>query len=268
MMPRGRVDLRRLEVTGRYARQVLFGGLGKEGQRRLGEGFAVVVGCGGLGSITATLLARAGAGRLRVIDRDRVDYSNLHRQLLYDEEDARNRAFKAEAAERRLRSFNSTVVVEGVVEDVGAANVEGLLRGADVVVDGLDNFETRFLLNDASLKLGIPWIYAGVGASGGMTMNVLPGRPPCLRCLLRSIPDPQAVEMMEAAGLIGPAPVLVGSLQSVEAMKVMTGAAVRGGRLTCMDAWSGRFDVVDVAPDPDCRSCRGHYDFLKDKAGR
>src|SRR5712692_6408313 len=170
----------------KYSRQILFAPLGLEGQERLLHSSAVLVGCGALGTAVANLLVRAGVGRLRIIDRDFVEPSNLQRQTLFEESDARDALPKAVAAERRLRAINSGVAVEGIVADLGPKNAEELLRGFPLILDGTDNFETRFLLNDAAIYLGVPWIYAAVVASYGVTLTVRPGHTACLACALES----------------------------------------------------------------------------------
>jgi len=168
----------------KYSRQVLFAGIGKAGQERLLASRAVIVGCGAIGAAAANLLVRAGVGHLRILDRDFVEPSNLQRQTLFDEADARDALPKAVAAERKLRSINSEIVVEGVVADLNPRNVEELLAGFDIILDGTDNFETRFLVNDFAVKTATPWIYAAAVASYGVTMTIRPGNTPCLACML------------------------------------------------------------------------------------
>lgn len=208
----------------RYSRQILFSGIGEEGQRRLGNSRVVIIGCGALGTIIATSLVRAGVGKVRIIDRDFIEYHNLQRQALFDEDDIRNGLSKAIAAERHLRKVNSSVEVEGIVADVNFTNVERLITGADVILDGLDNFETRLLINDVSLKYKIPWVYGGAISSSGMTMNIIPGETACFRCFCSAAPAPGVVPTCETAGVIGPAPFIIGSLQTAEAMKILVGA--------------------------------------------
>jgi molybdopterin/thiamine biosynthesis adenylyltransferase len=174
------------KIYERYSRQILFEGIGEAGQQRLMDSSAVLVGCGALGTAVANLLVRAGLGRLRIVDRDFVEPSNLQRQTLFTEDDARQALPKAIAAERRLGEINSGVRVEGVVADLRPANAEELLGGFPLVLDGADNFETRLLINDAAVKLGVPWIYAAVIASYGVTMTIHPGRTACLACLVES----------------------------------------------------------------------------------
>src|SRR6266566_1595557 len=171
-------------VLDRYVRQMRYAPLGEEGQRRLMAGRALVCGCGALGSMIAALLARAGVGKLRIVDRDFLELNNLQRQMLYDEADVAAGLPKAIAAAEHLRRINSAIEIEPVVADVTAANVLELCRDVDVVVDGTDNFETRFLVNEAALKLGLPWVYGGAVGASGQTMTILPGETPCLRCLI------------------------------------------------------------------------------------
>jgi len=167
----------------RYSRQILLPEIGEKGQRKLGNSSAVIIGCGGLGGIIATSLVRTGVGKVKLVDRDIVEYHNLHRQILFNEEDVKNKLPKAVAAERNLKKVNSSVEVEGIVADVHNANIESMVAGADIIMDGLDNLETRFIINDASLKYKIPWVYGGALATSGMTASIIPGETPCFRCI-------------------------------------------------------------------------------------
>src|SRR4030042_1329758 len=167
----------------RYSRQTVFPGIGEDGQNKLNNGCVVIIGCGALGCNIANFLVRAGVGKVRIIDRDFIEYHNLHRQVLFNEDDIRSRLPKAIAAERHLKKVNSTIAVEGIIADVNYTNIERFCRGADVILDGLDNLETRFLINDVALKQKIPWVYGGAVASNGMTMTVIPGKTPCLSCV-------------------------------------------------------------------------------------
>ena len=208
----------------KYSRQILFAGLGEQGQERLLASSAVVVGCGAIGAAAANLLVRAGVGRIRIIDRDFVEPSNLQRQTLFDEADARDALPKAVAAERKLRSINSSVSVEGIVADVNPHNAEELLAGFDVILDGTDNFETRFLVNDFAVKSGQPWIYAAAVASYGLTMTIRPGLTPCLACLLPADRRGQGLEeTCDTIGVLGPIVNLIASLEVAEAMKLLAG---------------------------------------------
>ncbi|OHB91235.1 MAG: hypothetical protein A3D89_05755 [Planctomycetes bacterium RIFCSPHIGHO2_02_FULL_52_58] len=263
--------------TERYLRQILFHPIGKEGQRRLAEASAVVVGCGAIGSTTASLLARSGIGYLRVIDRDVLEESNLQRQELFDEEDLREGLPKALAAEKRLRRINSTIRVEGITADLNPANAETLLRDAQVILDGTDNFETRLLLNDYALKTGTPWIYSACLGSQALLMDVLPGKTLCLRCLVDSIPLPGSLPTCETAGILAPAAKLIASIQTTEALKILTNhqeALISG--LVNIDLWKGSFQKVDTqtafigsgpaTPSPTCPACqKGEYEFLNAK---
>src|SRR2546422_6562247 len=220
----------------KYSRQILFAGIGEEGQKRLLASSAVVVGCGAIGAAAANLLARAGVGRLRVVDRDFVEPTNLQRQTLFDEADARDALPKAVAAERKLRSVNSAVGVEGVVADVGPRNAEELLNGFDVILDGTDNFETRFLVNDVAVKSGRPWIYAAAVASYGLTMTVLPAATACLACLLESGAAGHGLEeTCDTIGVLGPIVNLIASLEVAEALKILSGhtETLQGRLLSC-----------------------------------
>ena len=248
----------------RYSRQILFAGLGEEGQRHLLASSAVLVGCGAIGTAVANLLVRAGVGRLRVVDRDFVEPSNLQRQTLFDEADARDALPKAVAAERKLRAVNSGVAVEGVVSDLTPRNAEQLLSGFDLILDGTDNFETRFLINDAAVKLGIPWIYAAAVASYGLTMTILPGESACLACLLETGAGERLEETCDTVGVLGAIAGVIASLEAAEAVKLLARRKdALHGRLISCDVWTGRFQAVHAGRDPQCRACaRGEFSWL------
>ncbi len=251
----------------RYSRQTLFSGIGEEGQKRLGNSCVVIIGCGALGTIIATSLVRAGVGKVRIIDRDFIEYHNLQRQVLFDEDDVRDGLPKAIAAERHLKRVNSLVQVEGIVADVNYINIEGFIGDADLVLDGLDNLETRFLINDACLKHKIPWVYGGAISSSGMTMSIIPGQTPCLRCFSASPPS-GILLTCDTAGVIGPAPFIIGSLESVEAMKILVGAEAEVNRdLISIDVWKGTFIHFKISHHPDCPACHGKYEFLEGRYG-
>ncbi len=257
---RARPKLYNNEVTPRslekYSRQVLFTPLGRQGQERLLASRAVVVGCGALGSFSSAALVRAGVGVVVVADRDYVEPSNLQRQSLFEEQDAEQALPKAVAAERRLRALNSDVKVEGRVLDVTPENVEELISGAQVVLDGTDNFETRYLVNDAAVKLGVPWIYAAAVGSYGVTMPVLPGRTACLACVFPAPPS-GPLETCETAGILGTAASAVASFQVTDALKLLAGACVEP-RLLSLDVWQNRISAIQVGgPAPGCEVCGG-----------
>lgn len=250
-------------MTNRYSRQTLFPGIGEEGQRRLGNSYVVIIGCGALGAIIATSLVRAGVGKVRIIDRDFIEDHNLQRQVLFDEDDIKNQLPKAVAAEQHLKKVNSSVEVEGIVADVNYTNIEKLTSGADLILDGLDNFETRFLINDVSLKHKIPWIYGGAISSLGMTMTIIPGETPCFRCVMPGEPSVRMSLTCDTAGVISPAPFIIGSLESAEAMKILVGARNINRNLIYIDVWEGTFRHLKISSRSDCPACRGTYEFLK-----
>ena len=242
----------------KYSRQILFAPIGEEGQRRLLASSIVIVGCGALGAAAANLLTRAGVGRLRIIDRDFVEPSNLQRQTLFDQSDALAALPKSVAAQRKLHSINSTVSVEGVVADLGPGNASDLLACFDLILDGTDNFETRFLINDFAVRNAKPWIYGAAVASYGLTMTIRPGVTPCLACLMET--QQQGLEeTCDTIGVLGPIVNLIASLQAAEAIKVLAGRTdALHGRLISSDVWSGHFQSVRIARNPDCRACARH----------
>jgi len=254
-------------VIDRYSRQTLFRGIGEEGQRRLGNSYVVIIGCGALGTIIATTLVRAGVGKVRIIDRDFIEYHNLQRQVLFDEDDIKNQLPKAVAAERRLKKVNSSIEVEGVVADVNHTNIERLVYGADVILDGLDNFETRYLINDVSLKHNIPWVYGGAISSLGMTMTIIPHETPCFRCFPSNPTRRGTILTCDTAGVIGPAPFIIGSLQTAEAMKILVGAENINRDIITIDVWEGTFHHFKIKPNENCPACQGEYEFLEGKFG-
>jgi molybdopterin/thiamine biosynthesis adenylyltransferase len=253
----------------KYSRQMLFAGIGEEGQRRLLVSSAVVVGCGAIGAAAAGLLVRAGVGRVRILDRDFVEPSNLQRQTLFDEDDARSALPKAVAAERKLRGFNGSVAVEGLVSDLNPRNARELLSGFDLILDGTDNFETRFLINDFAVKSAKAWIYAAAVASYGVTMTIRPGLTPCLACLLESSSNSHGLEeTCDTVGVLGPIVNLIASLEVAEALKLLAGREeALHGRLISCDVWTGHFQSVRVARYPACRACaRREFSYLQGQA--
>jgi molybdopterin/thiamine biosynthesis adenylyltransferase len=242
----------------RYARQERFAPVGKAGQNRLSTCTAVIFGTGALGGVSANLLARAGIGKLRMVDRDYVELSNLQRQSLFDERDVAEQMPKAVAAASKLREANSSIAIEPVVADATPANIERLIEGADVLVDGLDNFETRYLVNDAAVKFGIPWVYGGVIGSYGMTMTIRPGITPCLRCIFPNPPDPGSAPTCETAGVIGPAVDVVGAFQATEVLKLAIGDdAALSRSLLSIDLWANSSERIPFgAPRDGCPTCQ------------
>ncbi|HEY7825937.1 MAG TPA: ThiF family adenylyltransferase [Candidatus Acidoferrales bacterium] len=247
------------EEREKYSRQILFAGLGEAGQESLLASSAVLAGCGALGTVVANLLVRSGVRRLRIIDRDFVEPSNLQRQTLFEESDARDSLPKAVAAERRLRAVNSGVAVEGVVADLTPDNARELLSGFPLILDGTDNFETRLLINDAAVALGTPWIYAAAVGSYGVTMVIRPGETACLACLLEGQEKTSAFgaeATCDTAGVLNAAVGVIASLEAAEAIKMLAGKKQElHGRLVSCDVWSGKFQSIRVARNPQCRAC-------------
>jgi molybdopterin-synthase adenylyltransferase len=250
----------------RYSRQILFPGIGEAGQEALLAANVTIVGCGALGSFHAAALARAGAGHITIVDRDYVEPSNLHRQWLFEEADAAESLPKAAAAARRMAAINSAVDVRPVVADLRASNVEETLGAAQLILDGTDNFDTRYLINDFAVSRGIPWIYGAAVGSYGLTMPVIPGRTPCLRCIYPAPPDaPQPT--CETAGVLNAIVAAVASLQVAAALKILTGHVdALEARITTIDVWEGRIRQIDSpSRDPECPTCAlRQFPFLEE----
>jgi molybdopterin-synthase adenylyltransferase len=249
----------------RYSRQVVLPWVGAQGQKRLGAARVVLVGCGALGSVAGEQLARAGVGHFRIIDRDIVELSNLQRQVLFDEEDAKANLPKAVAAKNRLRRINSAIEIDAVVADVNAENAEELVDGAQLILDGTDNAETRYLINDVAVKRGVDWIYAGCVGSEGRVMAIRPGKTACLRCIFPLPPGQGEVETCDSAGVLGPAASVAASIQAGMAIRMLVGDQVEAG-LISLDLKSGRFNRIaeSSARREDCVCCgRREFEFLK-----
>jgi len=261
---RQEAQIRQGRIEQRYSRQTLFHGIGVEGQRRLASGRVAIVGCGATGSALAGLLARAGVGKLRIIDRDYVEPSNLQRQSLFDEKDALESLPKAIAAARKIASFNSEIAVEPEVNDLTPANIEGLLEGMDLILDGTDNFETRYLLNDYAVKQSIPWIYSAAVGSYGVTMNILPAKTACLACIFPDSPR-GVVETCETSGILNSAVNVVASIAVTEVLKLLVAgpdAPQVRRTLLSFDVWTNEHGEISATqPRPDCRAC-GAKDFI------
>lgn len=252
-----------MENLERYSRQILFKPIGEEGQRKLLKSRVVVVGMGALGTVIANHLVRSGVGYVRFIDRDLVELSNLQRQSLYDEEDAANHLPKVIAAEQKLRKINSTVTVEAIIADLNLENAEELLGGFDVIVDGTDNFSTRYLINDIAVKQNIPWVYGGAVSSRGMFAVIIPGKTPCYRCLFPEVPAGLG-ETCDTVGVLSPITDIVGSFEAVEVLKLLVGAE-HNQNLEQLDIWHSSFLQMDISggKNPECPACVHHqYDFL------
>jgi len=250
------------EERERYSRQILYPGVGEAGQQRLLDARVAVVGCGALGSFIAGALARAGIGWMRVIDRDYVELSNLQRQWLFDENDVEQGLPKSIAAARRIAWINSRITVDPAVVDLTASNIEDLLGDVTLILDGTDNFETRYLINDFAVSRKLPWIYGAAVGSYGISMSVVPRRTACLRCVYPNAPG-GVQPTCETAGVLGPVTALIASLQASEALKLLCGADP-SGKITTVDVWSGDIrQIAQPAPDKNCPACgRGEYPFL------
>ncbi|WP_049867871.1 ThiF family adenylyltransferase [Paenibacillus sp. D9] len=252
----------------RYARQIRFAPVGEAGQTSLASSRAAVAGMGALGCVIASHLVRSGVGEVVLIDRDIVEWSNLQRQMLYSERDAALGTPKAAAAAARLREANSSVRVFPAIADLTPGSAESLLAGADIIVDGTDNFSARYLINDYAVKHGIPWVYGGAVASGGMTMTVIPGETPCYRCLYPAPPAGGIADTCETAGVLSPLVDIVGSLQAMEAIKWLTGnRQAMSGSLLQLDVWRNSWMQVSAgnARREDCPCCgQGRFAFLEE----
>jgi adenylyltransferase/sulfurtransferase len=256
----------------RYSRQMRFYGVGAEGQRKLAAARVTLCGCGALGTVLANALVRAGVGHLRLIDRDFIETSNLQRQVLFDEHDVAENLPKAEAAARKLGAINSGVYVEPVVADIDRTNIVELVKDADLILDGTDNFEIRYLINDAAVKFGKPWVYGGCIGSYGQTMTILPGETPCLRCVFEAAPAPGEAATCETAGVLGPIVNIIASYQATEAIKILTGRRDQINRdLLYFDVWENVQRKIKVAPllgKVDCPCCRRkRFEWLEGAQG-
>lgn len=258
--------------SNRYLRQMRFAALGEAGQRGLRAGHALVVGCGALGGAIADILVRAGVGRVRIVDRDFVELGNLHRQILFDEADAAEQLPKAIAAAEKLRRINSEVTVKPIVADVEAGNIESLCDGVDVILDGTDNFATRFLLNDVAVQRRLPWVYGGCLGAEGQTMTILPGETPCLRCLMAECPPPGSTPTCDTAGILAPIVHVIAAWEASEAIKLLSGnRAAVSRKLTFVDLWGNTFRQLDLGhlrDQVDCPTCcHGDYPWLEGREG-
>lgn len=253
----------------RYLRQIVFPPLGEAGQDKLLAARVLIVGCGATGSVIANNLARAGVGTLKIADRDYIELNNLQRQVLFDEDDLKAGLPKAVAAVRKLKRINSAITVEPLVTDVNAENIEELLREIDLVLDGTDNFETRYLLNDACVKHNVPWIYSGAVGSYGSAMTILPHARACFRCLYPHAPPPGVLPTCDTAGVIGPIVNVIGSISSAEAIKLISGSGARNEGLIHIDLWENTYDNFHIERRADCPCCVRHqFSYLEENGDR
>lgn len=251
----------------RYARQIRYARLGEAGQRRLLASRVLICGCGALGTVLANTLARAGVGKLRIVDRDFIETNNLQRQVLFDEDDVAAALPKAVAAANKLRRINSEIEIEPIVADITPSNILPMCEGVDMILDGTDNFETRFLLNDVAVKLGIPWVYGGCLGCEGQTMTILPGDTPCLRCLIPEPPAAGATPTCDTAGILAPIINVIASIEAQEAIKILSGHREAIQRtLTVIELWDNRIRQVKLdklRESVDCPACRrGEFSWL------
>ena len=257
----------------RYSRQIRFPPIGIEGQQQLSNSTALLVGCGALGSMIATTLCRAGVGNLRIVDRDFLEISNLQRQFMYAEKDVASGLPKSIVAKRRLQEINQHVSIEAHVEDVNSGNIKKLSEGVGVIVDGTDNFETRFLINDVSVKHSIPWVYGGCLGADGQTMTIIPGKSACLNCLMLDGPPPPGTSATcDSFGVMGPIIGAVASIQAMEAIKILSGNEdAVSKRLTILGLWATDFRSMDVSTlreQVDCPTCKQeNYSWLNGQRG-
>lgn len=253
----------------RYSRQVLFGGIGKEGQSKLLNSRVLLVGCGALGASHAEMLARAGVGKLRIVDRDFVEYTNLQRQTLFSEADAKERTPKAIAAKNRIAEINSEIETEAIVADVNYSNIENLIEDCDLVLDGTDNFQVRYLINDACVKNDKTWIYGAAVSGYGATMTIIPEKTPCLRCIFEEMPGAGTSPTCDTAGVIMPIIASVSAIQIAEALKILTeNSGALHKSLIQIDVWQNDWRKIKLgAPNPDCECCgKRNFEFLSAEA--
>ena len=257
----------------RYSRQMRVPGIGKTGQQKIMKSRVTLCGVGALGTVLANTLVRAGVGFIRVIDRDFVEPSNLQRQVLFDESDVTNNLPKSVAAAAKMRAINSTIEIESVVADINRTNIEELCKDADLILDGTDNFEVRYLINDVAIKQSKPWIYGGAVGTEGMSMTIIPGQTPCLRCVFEASPGPGEVGTCETAGVLAPIVSIIGSFQAAEALKILAGKTDAINReLFMINVWDNSQRRVKIAPlagrKGKCPTCAlKQFDWLEGEQG-
>jgi molybdopterin-synthase adenylyltransferase len=250
----------------RYFKQALLREIGEEGQEHLAGSSVLIAGCGALGTVIANSMVRSGVGYVRIVDRDFIELDNLPRQMLFDEEDIRKGLPKAVAAAEKLRLINSEIKIEPIVADLNSENIEELISDVDIVLDGTDNFETRFLINNACIKHNKPWIYGGVMSMNGMCAVIIPGETPCLQCLISDIPPPGTMPTCDTVGVLGMAVNIIASVESVEAVKILAGRkASLLRKLVFIDPWEGQYHLFEFKKTVKrCPVCDDHeYKFLE-----
>lgn len=249
----------------RYEKQMLYGEIGIEGQKKLLAKKAVIIGCGALGTVIANNLVRSGIGYIKIVDRDYIEISNLNRQILYDEEDIKENLPKAIAAEKKLKKINSDIEITSLIADVNSVNIEDICKGMDIILDGTDNLQTRYLINDTAIKLNIPWVYGAVIGSSGIVHTIIPHETPCLRCMFPKIPPIGSVETCDTAGVLNMITSIVASMESMEAIKILLNQnenIIKG--LQFMDIWTNDYEYIDMKIDENCIACGNNkFEFLE-----
>lgn len=249
----------------RYSRQIFFQPIGKEGQTKILNSKVLIIGCGALGCSHAETLTRAGVGKIRLVDRDFVEFSNLQRQTLYSESDAEERLPKAIAAKNRLSQINSEIEIEAIIADVNHSNIESLIKDCDLIIDGTDNFQVRYLINDACIKLSKTWIYGAAVSSYGATMTIFPNNTPCLRCIFEEMPNAGSAPTCDTAGVIAPIISSISAIQTTEALKILTGNFDKLHKsLIQIDVWQNEWRKIKLSvPNPECETCaKRNFEFL------
>ncbi|MDI6708959.1 MAG: ThiF family adenylyltransferase [Candidatus Thermoplasmatota archaeon] len=250
----------------RYNRQIILKEIGEEGQKKLLDSSVAVIGCGALGNVIANNLARAGVGRIKIVDRDFVELNNLQRQSLFEESDIGK--CKALVTEEKLRGINSEISIEGIADDVNPVSIEGIIKDMNLVLDATDNLETRFLINDVCIKNKIPWVYGGAVSTYGMSLSVIPNLTPCLRCVFPEMPEPASLPTCELVGVLNTIPTIIGSIEATEALKILIGDyEAINKNLLIYDAWRNDFKTVKIQKNEKCKCCVEHeFEFLTAKA--
>ena len=253
-----------MPVNDRYSRQILLKNIREKGQEKLASSSAAVIGCGALGTTIANNLVRSGIGHIKVIDRDIIELNNLQRQNLFDEDDIG--LPKASVAAEKLKKINSEIKIEYIVDDANHKNIESIINSMDVVIDGTDNMLIRFLINDACIKHGIPWIYGGVIETQGMTMNIIPNKTPCFRCIVQDFPEAGILPTCDTVGVLNAIPTIIGSIESNEALKILLGQDINRNLLV-YDVWHHNFNLIEIKKRKNCECCGKHnFEFLNEKS--
>jgi adenylyltransferase/sulfurtransferase len=251
----------------KYSRQSILKEIGEDGQRVISRSRVAVIGVGATGSMSSTILVRAGIGFIRIVDRDIVELSNIHRQVLYTEDDAIEGLPKAVAAGEHLSAMNKDISIETVSDHVSPRNIGAIAGDVDIIIDGTDNMETRYLINDFSVKQSVPWVYGGALGTGGMAMVIIPGEGPCLRCVFPESPGPGKLGTCETVGVLGSVPSVTGSYQAMAAIRHIVSGVEKGvGKLLVFDLWNDEFSVVAVRQEKSCPTCgRNEFPYLEEE---